>query len=387
MQAMRARRALIPGMLALAVTVLTACGKKNEAPAAQTPEVKVVTLKDETVTLDTSLPGRTLPYRIAEVRPQVNGIIQKRLFVEGSDVKQGQQLYQIDPSTYEATAKSAEATLASSKLLAERYGRLVGDEAVSKQQYAEAQASYLQSKAAVDQAHINLRYTKVLAPISGRISRSIVTEGALVTNGQANALATIQQLDPIYVDVTQPSASILRLRKELANGQLQGAGANAAKVMLQLEDGSTYPEAGRLEFSEVAVDQSTGSVTLRAVFPNPRNELLPGMFVHARLAEGVRQSAILAPQRGVTRDLKGQPTSLVVNANNEVELRVLKTDRTIGNSWLVTDGLKAGDRVIVEGLQFVRPGAKVKAAEANAAQAGLAPASVPAAASAPAAKS
>ena len=387
MQAMRARRALIPGMLALAVTVLTACGKKNEAPAAQTPEVKVVTLKDETVTLDTSLPGRTLPYRIAEVRPQVNGIIQKRLFVEGSDVKQGQQLYQIDPSTYEATAKSAEATLASSKLLAERYGRLVGDEAVSKQQYAEAQASYLQSKAAVDQAHINLRYTKVLAPISGRISRSIVTEGALVTNGQANALATIQQLDPIYVDVTQPSASILRLRKELANGQLQGAGSNAAKVMLQLEDGSTYPEAGRLEFSEVAVDQSTGSVTLRAVFPNPRNELLPGMFVHARLAEGVRQSAILAPQRGVTRDLKGQPTSLVVNANNEVELRVLKTDRTIGNSWLVTDGLKAGDRVIVEGLQFVRPGAKVKAAEADAAQAGLAPASVPAAASAPAAKS
>lgn len=387
MQAMRARRALIPGMLALAVTVLAACGKKNEAPAAQTPEVKVVTLKDETVTLDTSLPGRTLPYRIAEVRPQVNGIIQKRLFVEGSDVKQGQQLYQIDPSTYEATAKSAEATLASSKLLAERYGRLVGDEAVSKQQYAEAQASYLQSKAAVDQAHINLRYTKVLAPISGRISRSIVTEGALVTNGQANALATIQQLDPIYVDVTQPSASILRLRKELANGQLQGAGANAAKVMLQLEDGSTYPEAGRLEFSEVAVDQSTGSVTLRAVFPNPRNELLPGMFVHARLAEGVRQSAILAPQRGVTRDLKGQPTSLVVNANNEVELRVLKTDRTIGNSWLVTDGLKAGDRVIVEGLQFVRPGAKVKAAEADAAQAGLAPASVPAAASAPAAKS
>ena len=388
MQAMRARRALIPGMLALAVTALTACGKKNEAPAAQTPEVKVVTLKDESVTLDTSLPGRTMPFRIAEVRPQVNGIIQKRLFVEGSDVKQGQQLYQIDPSTYEATAKSAEATLESSRLLAERYGRLVGDEAVSKQQYAEAQASYLQAKAAVDQAHINLRYTKVLSPISGRISRSLVTEGALVTNGQANAMATIQQIDPIYVDVTQPSASLLRLRKELANGQLQSAGTNAAKVTLQLEDGSAYAEAGRLEFSEVAVDQGTGSVTLRAVFPNPRNELLPGMFVHARLSEGVKQSAILAPQRGVTRDLKGQPTSLVVNANNEVELRVLKTDRTIGSYWLVTDGLKAGDRVIVEGLQFVRPGAKVKATEADAAQAGTAPASAPAAAaSAPAAKS
>jgi len=384
---MRARRALIPGMLAVAVTLLSACGKDNKPPAAQTPEVKVVTLKDESVTLDSSLPGRTMPYRIAEVRPQVNGILQKRLFVEGTDVKQGQQLYQIDPSTYEATAKSAEANLESARLLAERYGRLVGEEAVSKQQYAEAQASYLQAKAAVDQAHINLRYTKVLSPISGRISRSLVTEGALVTNGQANALATIQQLDPIFVDVTQPSSAILRLRKELANGQLQGAGANAAKVTLQLEDGSIYPEPGRLEFSEVAVDQGTGSVTLRAVFPNPRSELLPGMFVHARLAEGVKASAILAPQRGVTRDLKGQATSLVVNANNEVEQRILSTDRTVGDKWLVTAGLKAGDRVIVEGLQFVRPGAKVKATEADAATAGAVAASGPTAASAPAAKS
>ena len=387
MQAMRARRALIPGILAVAVTVLSACGKDNKPPAAQTPEVKVVTLKDENVTLDSSLPGRTMPYRIAEVRPQVNGILQKRLFVEGSDVKQGQQLYQIDPSTYEATAKSAEANLESARLLAERYGKLVGEEAVSKQQYAEAQASYLQAKAAVDQAHINLRYTKVLSPISGRISRSLVTEGALVTNGQANALATIQQLDPIYVDVTQPSSAILRLRRELANGQLQGAGANAAKVTLQLEDGSVYSEPGRLEFSEVAVDQGTGSVTLRAVFPNPRNELLPGMFVHARLAEGVKTAAILAPQRGVTRDLKGQATSLVVNANNEVEQRILSTDRTVGDKWLVTAGLKAGDRVIVEGLQFVRPGVKVKAAEADAATAGPVEASAPSAASAPAAKS
>jgi membrane fusion protein, multidrug efflux system len=378
MQAMRARRALIPGILAVAVTVLSACGKDNKPPAAQTPEVKVVTLKDENVTLDSSLPGRTMPYRIAEVRPQVNGILQKRLFVEGSDVKQGQQLYQIDPSTYEATAKSAEANLESARLLAERYGKLVGEEAVSKQQYAEAQASYL---------HINLRYTKVLSPISGRISRSLVTEGALVTNGQANALATIQQLDPIYVDVTQPSSAILRLRRELANGQLQGAGANAAKVTLQLEDGSVYSEPGRLEFSEVAVDQGTGSVTLRAVFPNPRNELLPGMFVHARLAEGVKTAAILAPQRGVTRDLKGQATSLVVNANNEVEQRILSTDRTVGDKWLVTAGLKAGDRVIVEGLQFVRPGAKVKAIEADAATAGAVEASAPSAASAPAAKS
>ncbi|MBU67017.1 MAG: efflux transporter periplasmic adaptor subunit [Cupriavidus sp.] len=386
MQVMRARRALIPGMLAIAVTVLTACGKENKAPEAQTPEVKVVTLKVEAVTLDTSLPGRTLPYRIAEVRPQVNGILQKRLFVEGSDVKQGQQLYQIDPSTYEATAKSAEANLESARLLAERYGRLVGEEAVSKQQYAEAQAAYLQAKAAVDQAHINLRYTKVLSPISGRIGRSLVTEGALVTSGQATALTTIQQLDPIFVDVTQPSSSILRLRRDLEEGRLQAAGDNAARVTLQLEDGSTYSEAGRMEFSEVAVDQGTGSVTLRAVFPNPRHELLPGMFVHARLAEGVKESAILAPQRGVTRDLRGQPTALVVNANDEVELRMLGTSRTIGPNWLVTDGLKAGDRVIVQSLQFVRPGVKVKAAEATAAQAGTGPAPAPAA-SAPSAKS
>ena len=388
MQAMRARRALIPGMLAIAVSVLAACGKENKPPAAQTPEVKVVTLKDETVTLDSSLPGRTTAFRIAEVRPQVDGIILKRLFVEGSDVKQGQQLYQIDPATYEATAKSADATLASARLLAERYGRLVGDEAVSKQQHDEAKAAYLQAQSTADRAHIDLRYTKVLSPISGRIGRSVVTEGALVTNGQATALTTVQQLDPIYVDVTQPSTTLLRLRRELADGRLQAAGTNAARVTLKLEDGSTYPEAGRLEFSEASVDPSTGSVTLRAVFPNPRHELLPGMFVHARLAEGVKTSAILAPQRGVTRDLKGQATSLVVNANNEVEQRVLKTDRTIGDKWLVTDGLKAGDRVIVEGLQFVRPGAKVKATEAPAtATAATAPnanaASAPAAASAP----
>jgi len=382
MQAMRARRALIPGMLAIAVSVLAACGKDNKPPAAQTPEVRVVTLKDETVTLDSSLPGRTRAYRIAEVRPQVDGIILKRLFVEGSDVKQGQQLYQIDPATYEATAKSADASLESARLLSQRYGRLVNDEAVSKQQDAEAKAAYLQAQATADRAHINLRYTRVLSPISGRISRSLFTEGALVVNGQASALTTVQQIDPIYVDVTQPSSTLLRLRRELANGHLQAAGANAARVSLVLEDGSAYAESGRLEFSEVSVDQSTGSVTLRAVFPNPRHELLPGMFVHARLAEGVKTSAILAPQRGVTRDLKGQATALVVNGTNEVEQRILKTDRAFGDKWLVTDGLKAGDRIIVEGLQFVRPGAKVKATEATATAA--VPASAPAAAATPA---
>ncbi|HCG0547042.1 TPA: efflux RND transporter periplasmic adaptor subunit, partial [Pseudomonas aeruginosa] len=231
---------------------------------------------------------------------------------------------------------------------------LVADQAVSKQQYADANAAYLQSKAAVEQARINLRYTKVLSPISGRIGRSAVTEGALVTNGQANAMATVQQLDPIYVDVTQPSTALLRLRRD-----------NAAKVSLKLEDGSQYPLEGRLEFSEVSVDEGTGSVTIRAVFPNPNNELLPGMFVHAQLQEGVKQKAILAPQQGVTRDLKGQATALVVNAQNKVELRVIKADRVIGDKWLVTEGLNAGDKIITEGLQFVQPGVEVKTVPAK----------------------
>lgn len=332
---------------------------------AQTPEVGIVTLEAQTVTLNTELPGRTNAFRIAEVRPQVNGIILKRLFKEGSDVKAGQQLYQIDPATYEADYQSAQANLASTQEQAQRYKLLVADQAVSKQQYADANAAYLQSKAAVEQARINLRYTKVLSPISGRIGRSAVTEGALVTNGQANAMATVQQLDPIYVDVTQPSTALLRLRRELASGQLERAGDNAAKVSLKLEDGSQYPLEGRLEFSEVSVDEGTGSVTIRAVFPNPNNELLPGMFVHAQLQEGVKQKAILAPQQGVTRDLKGQATALVVNAQNKVELRVIKADRVIGDKWLVTEGLNAGDKIITEGLQFVQPGVEVKTVPAK----------------------
>ncbi|WP_432260251.1 efflux RND transporter periplasmic adaptor subunit [Cupriavidus sp. TMH.W2] len=365
MQRSRGSSAWVPVTLAIATSMLAGCGNKKEAAAPPPPQVSVVTLKTEPLTLDTELPGRTTAFRIAEVRPQVDGIILRRLFKEGSDVTQGQQLYQIDPSTYEAAYKSARATLESTRLLAERYGRLVGDEAVSKQQYDEARAAWLQAQAAVDRADINLRYTRVLSPISGRIGRSNVTEGALVTNGQATALSVVQQLDPIYVDVTQPSSSLLRLRRELANGALQNAGPNAAQVSLVLEDGTRYPEAGRLEFSEVAVDQGTGSVTLRAVFPNPRHELMPGMFVHARLREGVKTDALLVPQQGVTRDLKGQATALVVNARDEVELRQIRTDRAVGDKWLVADGLGAGDRVIVEGLQFVRPGAKVRVAQAG----------------------
>ncbi|RWA54181.1 efflux transporter periplasmic adaptor subunit [Cupriavidus sp. UYMSc13B] len=365
MQRSRGCSAWVPVTLAIAMSMLAACGHKKEAAAPPPPQVSVVTLKTEQLTLDTELPGRTTAFRIAEVRPQVDGIILRRLFKEGSDVTQGQQLYQIDPSTYETTYKSARATLESTRLLAERYGRLVGDEAVSKQQYDEARAAWLQAQAAVDRAQINLRYTRVLSPISGRIGRSNVTEGALVTNGQATALSVVQQLDPIYVDVTQPSSSLLRLRRELANGALQSAGVNAAQVSLVLEDGTRYPETGRLEFSEVAVDQGTGSVTLRAVFPNPRHDLLPGMFVHARLREGVKTDALLVPQQGVTRDLKGQATALVVNARDEVELRQIRTDRAVGDKWLVSEGLGAGDRVIVEGLQFVRPGAKVRVAQAG----------------------
>jgi len=367
MQRSRITRALILGVPGIALAALAGCGKKEQAAAApQPPQVGVVTLAPESVMVDSELPGRTTAYLVAEVRPQVDGIIQHRLFKEGSDVKQGQQLYQIDPSTYDAAYKSAQATLESSRLLAERYGKLVADEAVSKQAAAEAKASFLQAQAAVQRAEINLRYTKVLAPISGRIGRSSVTQGALAVNGQATALATVQQIDPIFVDVTQPSSTLLRLRRELADGKLDGAGANAAKVNLRLEDGTTYPETGRLEFSEVSVDQGTGSVTLRAVFPNPNHVLLPGMFVHARLSEGVKANAILAPQVGVTRDLKGQATALVVNAKDEVELRTLTTERAVGDKWLVSSGLNAGDRVIVEGLQFVRPGAKVKAVPAAA---------------------
>ncbi|KIU53140.1 MULTISPECIES: efflux RND transporter periplasmic adaptor subunit [Pseudomonas] len=346
-------------------TLLSGCKKEEAAPAAQAPQVGVVTLQSQAYTLTSDLPGRTIAYRVAEVRPQVNGIILKRLFKEGSEVKEGQQLYQIDPSVYEATLASAQANLQSTRSLSDRYKQLVAEQAVSRQEYDDAQAKRLQAEASLRSAQIDLRYTKVLAPLSGRIGRSMFTEGALVNNGQADAMAVIQQLDPIYVDVTQSSAELLKLRRELESGQLQKAGANAAKVSLNLEDGTTYTHEGRLEFSEVSVDQTTGSVTLRAVFPNPEHNLLPGMFVHARLAAGVNANAILAPQQGVTRDLKGQPTALIVDKDNKVELRQLKASRTVGSDWLIEEGLKPGDRLITEGLQFVKPGIEVKVSEAT----------------------
>ncbi|GIZ12270.1 efflux RND transporter periplasmic adaptor subunit [Pseudomonas sp. NCCP-436] len=344
---------------------LAGCKEESTPPPQQTPQVGIVTLKAQPYTLTSEVPGRTSAYRIAEVRPQVNGIIQKRLFTEGSEVKAGQQLYQIDPSSYEAAFKSAQATQISAKALADRYKLLVADKAVSQQAYDEARAASLQAEAALEQARIDLRYTRVLAPIAGRIGRSAVTEGALVSNGQAAALATIQQLDPIYVDVTQSSKELLRLRRELAEGRLQQAADGSARVTLKLEDGSLYEHPGTLEFSEVAVDEGTGSVTLRAVFPNPDHLLLPGMFVHAQLQSGVREQAILAPQQGVTRNPRGEPTALVVGADEKVELRVLKAERTAGNNWLILEGLNEGDRLITEGLQFIQPGIKVKAEPAS----------------------
>ncbi|KAF1026787.1 MAG: Multidrug/solvent efflux pump periplasmic linker protein MepA [Pseudomonas sp.] len=346
-------------------SLLSGCKKEEAAPPAQAPQVGVVTIQPQTFTLTSDLPGRTTAFRIAEVRPQVNGIILKRLFKEGGDVKEGQQLYQIDPAVYDAALKSAEASLQSTKSIADRYKQLVNEQAVSRQDYDTAVANRLTSEANLQSAQINVRYTKVFAPISGRIGRSSVTEGALVSSGQTTAMATIQQLDPIYVDVTQSSVELLELRRELESGRLQKAGDNAAKVKLTLEDGTQYAQDGKLEFSEVSVDETTGSVTLRAVFPNPEHTLLPGMFVHAQLQAGVNSAAILAPQQGVTRDLKGTPTALVVGADNKVELRQLKASRTVGSQWLVEDGLKAGDRVITEGLQFVRPGVEVKATEAT----------------------
>ncbi len=360
----KSANAALMSILAVAV-FLAGCQEEAAPPAQQKPTVGVVTLQAEPFAVTTDLPGRTRAYRIAEVRPQVNGIIQKRLFTEGSEVKAGQQLYQIDAAVYEATLKSAQASLASSKSLADRYAELVKDQAVSKQAYDEARAASLQAEAELERARIDLRYTKVLAPISGRIGRSAVTEGALVSNGQAQELATIQQLDPIYVDVTQPARDLLALRRDLADGRLQKAGENAAKVTLKLEDGSDYGHEGKLEFSEVTVDPGTGSVTLRAVFPNPDKVLLPGMFVHAQLVAGLKSEAILVPQQGVMRNTKGEPTAMVVNAENKVELRPIKTERAVGNRWLVGEGLQPGDRVITEGLQFIQPGVEVEVAPAG----------------------
>ncbi len=365
---------------------LMGCKDENTAAgpsAAPAVEVAVDVVTPQKVLYTTELAGRTSAFQIAEVRPQVSGIIQKRLFTEGADVKAGDTLYQIDPATYKADLDSAkanlaraEANVAPARLKMQRFKDLVNISAVSKQEYEDAEAAYKQAladvgvnKAAVENARIRLDYTKVTSPISGRTGRSLVTPGALVTANQANPLTTVQQLDPVYVDVTQSSTEVLRLKRALESGTLQRADEGHAAVRLLLEDGSEYAHSGTLQFTDVSVDESTGMVTLRAIFPNPEHDLMPGMYVRAILKEGVDEQAILLPQRALVRDAKGNATAYVVNAESKVEVRPLKVGRTQGSNWVVLDGLKAGDKVIVEGLQKIRPGAPVRIAATPDAQA------------------
>ncbi len=317
--------------------------------------VGVTVIKESAVTLTTELPGRTSPFAVSEVRPQVSGIILKRLFVEGSTVTKGQPLYQIDPAPYRAALDNAEATLASTKVKAERFQRLLAENAIAPQDVDDARAAYLQAKANADAARINLNYTRITASISGRISASSVTEGALVTAQQATALATISTLNPIYVDVDQSSAELVALRRAVQAGTVSQSGALTAPVTLKLDDGSTYPLEGKLQFTDVTVDPSTGAVRLRAIFPNPDGILLPGLYVRATINQGVDPHGILAPQQGVGRNEKGEPTALVVDAKNIARLHVLKTGRAINGQWQVLDGLRPGDHMIVEGVAKVQP--------------------------------
>ncbi len=366
--------------LAAAALAAVGCSAKAPAPAAKPVEVGVITVSPSSITLTKELPGRTSAFKVAEVRARVNGIVLKRLFTEGADVTEGQRLFLIDPAPYKAALDSAKATLAhaeanvaNARLQADRYTELLRDNAVSKQEYDNAlaalkaaEADVASGQAAVQMAGINVGYTVVTSPVSGRIGRSAVTEGAYVQAAQATLLATVQQLDPVYVDLTQSSAEALSLRRALESGSLQRAPGGGAKVELLLEDGRAYTRPGTLQFADVTVDPGTGSIALRALFPNPKGELLPGMFVRARLTEGVNPQALLVPQTGVTRDQKGLPTALVVNAERKVERRQLVTDRAVGDAWLVTSGLKPGDQVIVEGVQKVRPGAEVSTVPAGA---------------------
>lgn len=376
-------RARVSGAAALAgLLMLAACDEPRSAQAQQAatpppPDVTVIAIRREAVSVNTEMPGRTAAYQTAEVRPQVGGVIRERMFTEGQEVKAGQQLYQIDPAPYQASLDSAEAALAraqaaagSAEITVNRYRPLVRARAVSQQDLDTAEATLRQARAdvasaeaSVETARINLTYTRVLSPIDGRTGRSSVTPGALVTASQTTALLTITRLDPIYVDVTQPSARLLQQQRAIASGALRRDTADQAQARLILEDGSEYPHPGRLQFSEVIVDQGTGSVTLRAIFPNPEGMLMPGMFVRARVEEGVTDQALLVPQQAVMRTPRGEASTYVVNAQGVVEPRILRTDRAIGTNWLVTDGIREGDRVIVEGVLRVRPGARVNATE------------------------
>jgi membrane fusion protein, multidrug efflux system len=377
-------RALL-GVLAMS-GLLSACARQEAAPQAPpAAAVTVVTLQPESVTLTRELPGRATAFLVAEVRPQVDGIVAKRLFTEGSVVKAGQPLYQLDNATYRADHASAQARLASARatletnrLNARRSAELGKIDAVSEQDDENAtaalrlaEAEVQAAQAAVDRTGVVLGYARITAPISGRIGKSSVTQGALVTANQAAPLATVQQLDPIYVDVTQSSAELLELRKSLAAGTLQGS--RDLPVTILLEDGTRYEHDGKLAFTDVSVDPTTGSYSLRVVVPNPDNVILPGMYVRALVGSGVRQNALLAPQQGIARDPKGHTTAMVVGADGNAEARAVQVSRTVGDKWLVEGGLVAGDKVIVEGLQKIRPGAPVQATEAAAGPPAAAP--------------
>lgn len=370
-----ARVTLLSSLIFSAI-LLSGCDNSADQQAhAPTPQVTVHVVNIAPLSITTELPGRTSAFRVAEVRPQVSGIILKRHFIEGSDVQSGESLYQIDPATYQAAYDSAkgdeskaQAAAAIAHLTVKRYVPLLGTKYISQQDYdqavataRQADADVMAAKAAVESARINLAYTKVTSPITGRIGKSSVTEGALVTNGQSDAMATVQQLDPIYVDVTQSSSDFMRLKQE----SLQHGG-EAKSVQLLMENGQAYSLKGTLQFSDVTVDESTGSITLRAIFPNPQHTLLPGMFVRARIDEGVNPNAMLVPQQGVTRTPRGDATVLLVNDKNQVEMRNVVASQAIGDQWLITSGLKSGDKVIVSGLQKVHPGATVKAEEETA---------------------
>jgi len=355
---------------------LTACGGRAPGgpPPMGPPAVTVMTIQAQPLTLEADLPGRTSPFQVSDVRPQISGIIKARLFEEGSDVRAGQLLYQIDPAPYQAAhdqavaqLANAQAALTTAKLKAARYGDMVRINAVSQQDADdakavsdEAEASVKQQQAAVASARINLAYTRVTAPISGRIGASSFTKGALVTNGQTSALATIQKLDPIYVDVAQTAVELLALKDDVARTPAKARGSQSAPVRLRLGDGRDYPIEGQLQFTDVTVDQTTGSVTLRALFPNPKSELLPGMYVRAEVTEGVDPKGILAPQQAVTHDERGQPIAMVVDAHGLAQARVLKVEGAIGNQWRVTSGLGPGDRLIVLGGATARPGQPVR---------------------------
>jgi len=373
----------ILGLLA-ALAILGGCARAKEAPQApQPPEVSVVTVQRGSVPVTIDLPGRTNPYLVAQVRARVDGIVLKRDFKEGADVKSGERLYQIDPAPYRAALDSAlgtlqksQANLAAQNALEVRYKQLVAGNAVSKQDYdnavstkGQAAADVVFGKAAVQTAKINLGYTDVVAPITGRVGLSAVTEGAFVQTSAATLMTTIQQIDPIYVDLTQSSVQGLQLRRDIASGKVKVNGPNQAKVTVFLEDGTQYPVAGTLQFTDITVDPNTGSVTVRAIIPNPRNVLLPGMFVRARVDEGVDDNALLVPQTGVTHNPQGQATALVVGSDNKVALRTIQATRTFGSNWVVDGGLNEGEKVIVSGLQKVQPGALVRAVETPAAAA------------------